>query len=59
MTSTNAAPVAALLELDAVARHYALPRTELWRAAPLLRAVDGVSLTVTAGRSVGVVGESG
>ena len=59
MTPADPAVPAPLLELDAVARRYALPRTSLWRATPPLRAVDGVSLAVTAGHSVGVVGESG
>ena len=48
-----------LLELDAVVRHYALPRESLFRPAASVHALNGVSLTVEAGRSLGVVGESG
>ncbi len=48
-----------LLELDAVVRHYTLPRESLLRPAPKVHALNGVSLTVEAGRSLGVVGESG
>ncbi len=40
-------------------RDYRLPRTRLFAAPPVLRAVDGVSLRVRAGTSLGVVGESG
>ena len=41
-----------------LARHYALPRGPF--AAPLLvKAVDGVSFTLAAGRTLAVVGESG
>ncbi|MEQ1806562.1 MAG: oligopeptide/dipeptide ABC transporter ATP-binding protein [Burkholderiaceae bacterium] len=48
-----------LLELREVTRRYALPREALWRAAPLVHALSGVSLTLHAGRNLGVVGESG
>jgi peptide/nickel transport system ATP-binding protein len=41
-----------LLELRGVAKHFALP-------AGVLRAVDGVDLTVMRGETVGLVGESG
>ena len=50
---------APLLELDAVVRHYTLPRESLFAPAPVVRALEGVSLTIDAGRSHGVVGESG
>jgi ABC-type oligopeptide transport system ATPase subunit len=49
----------ALLELKDVHKHYRLPREKLLAPAPLTRAVDGVSLTVHAGKSLGIVGESG
>jgi peptide/nickel transport system ATP-binding protein len=47
-----------LLSLDGVARTYALRRGWLGRPAAV-RAVDQVSLSVEAGRTLGVVGESG
>jgi len=49
----------ALLELTDLVRHYTLPRESLFRPAPLVQAVNGVSLTIEAGHSLGVVGESG
>ena len=51
--------MSALLELRDVHKHYRLPREKLLAPAPLTRAVDGVSLTVHAGKSLGIVGESG
>jgi len=49
----------ALLALHNVTRRYALPREALWRAAPVVQALAGVSLVLRAGRNLGVVGESG
>ncbi|WP_395142570.1 ATP-binding cassette domain-containing protein [Schlegelella aquatica] len=49
----------ALLEVDRLTKRYRLPRTSLWRPAPVVTALLDVSFTVEAGRSVGVVGESG
>ncbi len=48
-----------LLELRAVTRDYRLPREALWRAAPVVHALAGVSLALRAGCNLGVVGESG
>jgi peptide/nickel transport system ATP-binding protein len=48
-----------VLQVHDVVREYPRKRTSLWRSAPPLRAVDGVSLTVHAGETVGLVGESG
>lgn len=48
-----------LLELDKLVRHYTLPRESLFRPAPKVHALNGVSLTIESGRSLGVVGESG
>ena len=50
--------MSALLELRAVSRHFALPRRG-FAPAPMLRAVQQVSLSVQAGEVVGLVGESG
>ena len=50
---------AALLEVEDLVRHYALPRERLFQPPPVVRAVDGVSFKITAGRSYAVVGESG
>ncbi len=52
-----------LLEAKGLSRHYAMPRSaRQWargEPARVLRAVDGVDLTVHAGRTLGVVGETG
>ena len=48
----------ALLEVTDMVRHFRMPGS-LWRAAPVLRAVDGVSFAVEAGEVLGLVGESG
>jgi len=52
----NTAP---LLEVRELARAYRLPRETLWRPAPVVKALDGVSLSLAAGRNLGIVGESG
>jgi oligopeptide/dipeptide ABC transporter ATP-binding protein len=49
---------APLLEVDQVVRHFHISASP-GRAAGLLRAVDGVSLRLAAGETLGVVGESG
>ncbi len=48
-----------LLEVRDLAKHYRLPRRQLWAAAPVVAAVQGVSFSLTRGRSLGLVGESG
>lgn len=48
-----------LLAIRDLVRRYRLPRTRLFGPAPELLAVDGVSLSIDAGCSLGVVGESG
>ncbi|HWX78661.1 MAG TPA: ABC transporter ATP-binding protein [Steroidobacteraceae bacterium] len=54
-----AAKGAAVLQACGIVHEYPRKRRSLWHAAPPLRAVDGVSLTVHAGEAVGLVGESG
>ena len=48
-----------LLAVDDLQVHYRLARPHLFGARPTLRAVDGVSLSVDRGRTLGLVGESG
>jgi peptide/nickel transport system ATP-binding protein len=48
-----------LLEVRNLTRHYRLPRESLLRPAPVLQALNGINLTLEAGRSLGIVGESG
>ena len=48
-----------LLVIDDLRVHYRLARPHLFGARPTLRAVDGVSLSVDRGRTLGLVGESG
>jgi peptide/nickel transport system ATP-binding protein len=50
---------APLLEVVAVTRDYPLPRRLPFGPRPKFRAVDGVSLTVSRGENIGLVGESG
>ncbi len=50
---------APLLELRDLVKHYRLPRETLFRPAPRVEALRGVSLTVQSGTSLGIVGESG
>jgi len=48
-----------VLEVRGVVHEYPRRQRSLWRAEAPLRAVDGVSLTVHSGETVGLVGESG
>jgi oligopeptide/dipeptide ABC transporter ATP-binding protein len=57
--SARPAPGEVILEVDRLAVHFPV-RTGVWRRAPgRLRAVDGVSFTLAAGETLGLVGESG
>jgi peptide/nickel transport system ATP-binding protein len=51
--------MSALLSVRGLVKRYRLPRTRLLGPPPELLAVDGVTLSIDAGRSLGVVGESG
>lgn len=51
--------IAPLLELRALCRHYTVRRGLFDPTPAVLRAVDGVSLTLDPSRTVGLVGESG
>jgi peptide/nickel transport system ATP-binding protein len=53
------ADAAVVLEVADVVQEYPRKRRSLFKASPPLRAVDGVSLSVRAGETVGLVGESG
>ncbi|MBC7634141.1 MAG: dipeptide ABC transporter ATP-binding protein, partial [Acetobacteraceae bacterium] len=48
-----------LLEVTDLHKHFVLPKDGYFAPARVLRAVDGVSLTVHRGETVGLVGESG
>jgi peptide/nickel transport system ATP-binding protein len=50
---------AVVLEVEGVVQEYPRKRRSLFKAAMPLRAVDGASLSIRAGETVGLVGESG
>jgi peptide/nickel transport system ATP-binding protein len=50
---------AMVLQVRDIVREYPRRRRSLWHPAAPLRAVDGVSLSIHAGETVGLVGESG
>ena len=50
---------AEVLQVRDIVREYPRRRRSLWHAAAPLRAVDGVSISIHAGETVGLVGESG
>ncbi len=59
MTRGAKATEAPLLDVDAVTVGYRLPSRRMFGLARALRAVDGVSLAVARGESLGLVGETG
>jgi ABC-type glutathione transport system ATPase component len=48
-----------LLQVDKLVREYTLPRESLFASPGKVHALNGVSFTIEAGRSLGIVGESG
>lgn len=59
IADTPVADPAPLAAAEAVVKEYAVGRGGLFRRAATFRAVDGVTLTVARGETVGLVGESG
>lgn len=48
-----------LVKIENIIKEYTLPRQHLFKKAPLLRALNNVSLQIYKGDSYGIVGESG
>jgi oligopeptide/dipeptide ABC transporter ATP-binding protein len=59
MTAAEAAPAAALLEVEGLAKHFETKAAGLTQRRLLLKAVDGVSFTLARGETLCLVGESG
>jgi len=51
--------VTPLLQVEALCVHFDVPGAGWLSPSRTLRAVDGISLTLAAGRTLGIVGESG
>jgi oligopeptide/dipeptide ABC transporter ATP-binding protein len=51
--------MAPLVSIDRLEKHFPLPGRLPWRTPLLVRAVDGVSLEIAEGETLGLVGESG
>jgi oligopeptide/dipeptide ABC transporter ATP-binding protein len=58
-SSSPATSVAPLLSVSQLTKHFPIRRGLFGRAAGAVRAVDGVSLEVARGETLGIVGESG
>ena len=56
---TQAVTAPPLLDVKDLVQRYTLPRENLFRPAAQVHALNGVSVQVKAGQSLGVVGESG
>ncbi|HEX3177597.1 MAG TPA: oligopeptide/dipeptide ABC transporter ATP-binding protein [Methylomirabilota bacterium] len=56
MSGDNGVP---LLEVTELSKHFVVRRGALGRSTALVRAVDAISLTIPAGGTLGLVGESG
>ena len=52
-------PAGAILQVESLRKHFPVRRGFLKRVGGEVRAVDGVSFSVAAGRTLGLVGESG
>src|SRR5689334_12232663 len=59
LDQTQSAAAPPLVEVTDLVQRYTLPRENLFRAPAQVHALNGVSLQVKAGQSLGVVGESG
>ena len=60
MTMSSASTQATtIVDVVDMYKHYTLPRESLTKPADAVHAVDGVSFSITEGRSFGLVGESG
>jgi len=59
LTDLNIEPRRPFLEVDGLKVHFAIRRGLLQRTVGHVRAVDGVSLAIAAGRTLALVGESG
>jgi oligopeptide/dipeptide ABC transporter ATP-binding protein len=55
----EAGVVTALLEVEGLVKHFVADRSVFGRPTAFIRAVDGVSFSVDAGRTLALVGESG